>query len=53
MELSESGRFFLLMGLHAYQDIRQEAQRRLDVGSFVQHHALGTACHGGIGDFCP
>ena len=39
-----------MMGLHAVQDVIEEADGVEDVLALVQHDALGADAHGGIGD---
>jgi hypothetical protein len=38
------------MGLHAVEDVIEEADGVKDMLALVQHYALGAGAHGGIGD---
>ncbi len=46
---AEQGTFFDLMILHAAEDVAENTDGIHDVGSLVEHDALGADAHGGIG----
>ena len=51
VELAEHGALLFLVGLHAAEDVVENAHGGDDVRALVEHDALGALAHGGVGDF--
>jgi hypothetical protein len=51
MKLPQHGALFLLVSLHALEDVRENADSCDGVRPFVQHDAFRALTHGGVRDF--
>ena len=51
MKLPQHRAFFLLVILHALEDVGKHADGCDGVGSLIEHDAFGAFTHGGVGNF--